>query len=188
MTIGLTLAGAFLLACNQPYHDRSPGGSDAADTVAQCPLVAGALVQGVYIYTGSSERLLGYVYGPCRAGFLGHRQSLLGDVGDRDLRSPLRESHLHREEPDRARPRDKGVVSGPNARLLAGPDANRERLHQRAGVVREVVRQREREVLVDRHVVRKRSVDGRRREEADVRAEVVAARPALAAGHIGDAR
>src|SRR5215212_9264980 len=43
------------------------------------------------------------------------------------------------------------------------------------------------EVLVDADVVGERAVDRRRGEEAHVRAEVVAARPALAAGPVGDA-
>ena len=51
-----------------------------------------------------------------------------------------------------------------------------------------VVRQREREVLVDRHELRERAVDRRRREEDDVRAEVVAAGAALAAAPARDAR
>jgi hypothetical protein len=112
----------------------------------------------------------------------------LGDIGDGDLRRALGERHLHREEPDRSRARHQHVVAGPDVRLPAGPDAHRERLHQRASVVREVVRQRKREVLMDRHVVREGAVDGGRREEADVWAKVIVACPALAAGQIGNAR
>src|SRR5439155_22527063 len=76
---------------------------------------------------------------------------------------------------------DEHVIAGTDPSLLAGPDADRQRLHQRARLVGDVVGQREREVLVDRDVVGERAVDRRRREEADVPAEVVPAGAALAA-------
>ena len=56
-----------------------------------------------------------------------------------------------------------------------------ERLDQRARLVGDAVGEREREVLVDGDEVRERAVDRRRREEAHVLAEVVAAGAALAA-------
>ena len=69
--------------------------------------------------------------------------------------------------------------------FTAGPDAHRQRLDQRAGIVGDPFGQCEGEVLVDGHVVAEGTVDRRGGEEADLGAEVVAAGAALAAGATG---
>jgi len=145
--------------------------------------MAGALDEDV----GLGERLAG----PERAGgarALGQLEAALVDVGDRRLDGPERQGGLHGQQADGAGARDQHAIAGAHAGPAAGPDADRQRLHQRAGLVGERVGQGEGEVLVDRDVVRERAVDRRRPEEHDVPAEVVPARPALAAAPTRHAR
>src|SRR5207302_7479346 len=110
------------------------------------------------------------------------------DVRDFDGRRTGGPGDLKREIADRAGTGDEDAIAQADAALAAGPDSDRERLEERAGVVGELVRERKGEVLVDRDVARERSVDRRRREEADVATEVVAPFTALrttAAGNAG---
>src|SRR5207247_10377959 len=88
---------------------------------------------------------------------------------------------------DRPGGRQQEPIPEADAALLAGPDADRERFDQRSRVVRQLVGKRERVILVDRDVAGERPVDWRCREEADVRAEVVAAVAALRAAAARDA-
>ena len=69
---------------------------------------------------------------------------------------------------------------GADPRLAAGPEPDRQRLEQGGRVVAERVRDGVRELLVHGDQLGERPVDRRRRVEAHVRAEVVAAGQALA--------
>jgi hypothetical protein len=133
------------------------------------------------ISASTSPGLLARGDGARRAGALRQREPVLVRVARHQLGRAERARDLEDEQPDRAGAGDQHAIAGAHAGLAARPDADRERLHQRALLVGQRVRQREREVLVDRDVVRERPVDGRRREDDDVGAEVVAAGAALAA-------
>ena len=103
------------------------------------------------------------------------------DVGHGDLRRAAHARDLRDQQPDRAGAGDEHAVAGADAGLLARPQRDRQRLHQRAGLVAHAVGQRVREVLVHGDVAGEGAVGRRRAEEAHVAAEVVAARAALAA-------
>ncbi len=122
------------------------------------------------------------------AGAAGELEPVRVDVGDGDVGRAERDRGLHRQLADRPGAGDQHLVARGDARLAAGPHADRQRLHQRALLVGELVGEREREVLVDRHELRERAVDRRRGEEDDVGAEVVAAGAALAAAPTRHAR
>ena len=103
------------------------------------------------------------------------------DVGHRDLRRAPHARDLRDQQPDRAGAGDEHAVAGADPGLLARPQRDRQRLHQRAGLVAHAVGQRVREVLVHGDEAGEGAVGRRRAEEAHVAAEVVAARAALAA-------
>jgi hypothetical protein len=109
-------------------------------------------------------------------------------VADDDLRGTGREGHESDHSTDRPSTGDRDARPHRYLRLATGPESDRERLAEGAGVIGDLVGQPEREVLVDAHVAGERAVNRRRGEEDHVPAEVVVAGTALPTGATRHAR
>lgn len=101
------------------------------------------------------------------------------DLGDHDLSRPLGAGHGSGKQADRSGAGDQHRAAGRRLSFVVGPHANRERLDQSGGVVGHRVGHGMDEVGRHGDVLRERAVDRRGAEERDVRAEVVAAVPAV---------
>ena len=167
--------GRVVAAAHADEH-RGAGRAQRGDAVVHRLRMAGALDQHV----GLRRRLAG-LQRVRRARPQRQLQPVPVDVGHDDLRRAPGRRGLGAQLPDRPGSGDEHAIAGADAGPLARPQRDRQRLHQRAGLVAQIVGQRVREVLVHGEVAREGAVGRRRAEELDVLAEVVDAGAALAA-------
>ena len=108
-------------------------------------------------------------------------QAEVRDVGDGDRPGAERPRRGGRHEADRPGAGDEDVVARGERGALAGPDADRQRLEERALLVAHPLRDDEEVARVDAQKLQERAVVGRRGEELQVGAQVVAPGEALLA-------
>ena len=109
----------------------------------------------------------------------GHLQPIVVGVADPNPRCAPGPGHVGAQQADRSGAGDQHPVARLHRGLPGRPDADRQRFDQRRRLVRHRVRHRMRAMRLQDDVLREGPVDGRRGEEPDVGAQVVAAGQAL---------